>query len=116
MNLKKIREETGKTQKQVAKDLKINANTLCNYENENTEPKIEMLVKFANYFNVSLDYLCDRPFNQQIGYLNDKQKELAIKISKLNDIQCEQVNAILETLKITTTQETISTIKNYQGE
>ena len=59
MNIKKLRVLKGKTQQEVAKAINITQFTLSNYENEITEPNIETLKKIANYFDVSLDYLCE---------------------------------------------------------
>lgn len=60
MRLKELREQLGLQQKQVACELKISQRTYSNYELGKTEPDITTLVRLANYFNVSMDYLCCR--------------------------------------------------------
>jgi transcriptional regulator with XRE-family HTH domain len=55
--LRELREEKGKTQKQVADDLGINSVTYLHYEKSQREPPLSLLADFAIYFNVSVDYL-----------------------------------------------------------
>ena len=59
-NLKKIREKKGISQTTLAKDLNLVKSTICQYEKGNRYPDIDMLVKLADYFNTSIDYLVDR--------------------------------------------------------
>lgn len=55
--LKKARQQTGFTQREVAKELKIPYSTLANYEVGRTEPDIERLGILADFYQVSLDWL-----------------------------------------------------------
>ena len=59
---------------------------LSNYEIGRTEPDIKTLIKIADYFNVSLDYLCDRQWNNQIGYIPEEKKEVVKILLQLNEI------------------------------
>lgn len=86
MNLKFLRAAKNKTQNEIAKDLDITQNTYSNYESEKTEPDIETLIKLADYYNVSLDFLCDRQWNNQIGYIPDSKKEVVQLVLQLNEI------------------------------
>lgn len=52
-----IRTASGWTQVDLAKRLGVAKQTVSNWENENIQPSIEMLVKLAKLFNVSTDYL-----------------------------------------------------------
>ena len=38
-------------------DLNISREAISNYENGRRNPDIEMLIKFSDYYNVSIDYL-----------------------------------------------------------
>ena len=58
--LKKIRKERRISQLKLAMDLNMNQNTISRYENMEREADYETLIKFADYFNVSLDYLLGR--------------------------------------------------------
>ena len=47
----------GWTQVELAKRLNVTKQTVSNWENDNIQPSIEMLVKVANEFKVSTDYV-----------------------------------------------------------
>lgn len=55
--LKRARQQTGFTQREVAKELNIPYSTLANYEVGRTEPDIERLGILADFYGVSLDWL-----------------------------------------------------------
>ena len=59
-NLRNLRKELGLSQKQVAEKLNISQQTYSDYENDKTEPTMDMLVRLANLFVVSIDELLDR--------------------------------------------------------
>jgi transcriptional regulator with XRE-family HTH domain len=58
--LKALREDNDLTQEELAKHLHINRSTLSNYENLGREPNYALLIKIANHFKVSTDYLLGR--------------------------------------------------------
>lgn len=55
--LKYLRELRRKSQHEVCSILNIEQSTLANYENDKRVPKIDILIKLAEYYNVSVDYL-----------------------------------------------------------
>ena len=55
--LKKLREFSNLTQKDLADKLGVTKQSVSNWENGNILPSIEMLVSIANFFSVSTDYL-----------------------------------------------------------
>lgn len=58
--LKECRKAKGYTQGQVAIYCDITEKTYQNYELMTREPKLEILIKIADLFNVSIDYLVGR--------------------------------------------------------
>lgn len=56
--LKELRDELGLTQEEVGNKLNISRQAYANWETNRGEPNIEMLLKLANLFGVSIDYLC----------------------------------------------------------
>lgn len=48
------------TQQQIANYLQIAQPSYIRYENGSSEPSLEKLVKLADYFDVSVDYLLGR--------------------------------------------------------
>ena len=55
--LNQLREESGEKQKTVANEIGINVMTLSGYEIGKSEPNFEVLVRLADYYKVSLDYI-----------------------------------------------------------
>ena len=55
--LKKARNDTGFTQRDVSKETGIPNSTLANYETGRTEPDIENLGILADFYGVSIDWL-----------------------------------------------------------
>ncbi len=64
--LKQCRKARGMTQQQVAIYCDITEKTYQNYELMTREPKIEILIKIANLYETSLDYLVGRTDEKQI--------------------------------------------------
>ena len=62
--LKKLRNERNISQLKLAIDLNMNQNTVSRYENLEREADYKTLIKFADYFGVSLDYLLGRSENR----------------------------------------------------
>lgn len=60
MRLKEIRKSRGITQLKLAMDLNISQNTISRYETGEREADYATLIRLADYFNVSLDYLLER--------------------------------------------------------
>ena len=58
--LKELRKKKKISQLKLALDLDMNQNTISRYENLEREADYETLIKFADYFGVSLDYLLGR--------------------------------------------------------
>ena len=52
-----LRMSFGWTQVQLAQKLGVTKQTVSNWENDNIQPSIDMLVKISKAFNVSTDYL-----------------------------------------------------------
>lgn len=63
--LKEIRTKRKISQVRLAMDLNMAQNTISRYERGQREADYETLVLFADYFNVSVDYLLGRTDNPQ---------------------------------------------------
>ena len=60
IRLKKIREESGKLQREAADAVGVQTRTYQLYEQGKNEPNIAKLIALADFFEVSLDYLMGR--------------------------------------------------------
>ncbi len=63
MRLKELRKERGITQLKLALDLSMNQNNISRYETGRLEADYATLIKLADYFQVSIDYLLERTDN-----------------------------------------------------
>lgn len=61
--IKKIRNDSGMTQQQLSEKLGVSRGTLANWELGRREPSADVFMRYAEMFNVSLDYLHDKPVN-----------------------------------------------------
>ena len=66
-NLRGIREDRDIRQKDVAAYLNVSQNTYSQYETGVISLTAEVLIKLADYYNVSIDYLLDRTSNPALN-------------------------------------------------
>ncbi len=66
-NLKSIREDNDIKQKEIAKMLNVSQNTYSQYETGVIALTAEVLIKLADFYNVSVDYLIDRTNNPEMN-------------------------------------------------
>ena len=59
-NMKKAREEAGKSQQQAADKLETTQRQISKWENEKQDITLRKAIILADYYNVSLDYLAGR--------------------------------------------------------
>ena len=67
MRLKELRKKKGISQLRLSIDLNTTQNTISRYETGEREPGIDELIKIADYFNVSVDYLIGRTENPKMN-------------------------------------------------
>lgn len=65
-NFRGIREDNDLKQKDIAKYLNVSQNTYSQYETGVISLTAEVLIKLADYYKVSVDYLLDRTNNPRI--------------------------------------------------
>lgn len=67
MRLKELRKKKGISQLRLATELNTTQNTISRYETGEREPGIDELIKIADFFNVSVDFLIGRTENPKIN-------------------------------------------------
>lgn len=67
VRLKELRKKKGISQLRLATELNTTQNTISRYETGEREPGVDELIKIADYFNVSVDYLIGRTENPKIN-------------------------------------------------
>lgn len=85
--IRELRGSRGISQIQLANKLGVTKQSVSNWENDNILPSIEMLVKIANFFEVSTDYL--------LGL--DKKRTLDVE--NLTEIQISHIQLIVDDLR-----------------
>lgn len=55
--IKQLRTALGWSQVDLAKKMNVSKQTISNWENDNIQPSIEMLVRLSRLFNTTTDYL-----------------------------------------------------------
>ena len=84
--IRKLRFERNLSQVDLAKKLNVTKQSVSNWENDNIQPSIEMLVKLAEVFSVSTDYL--------LGLENRRY----LDITGLSDEEVSHIQVVVEDL------------------
>lgn len=75
--LKKLREKAGVSQKALAESIGVSQQSINKYENHNIEPDIATLIRIADFFDTSVDYL--------IGHSNIDHRIEELRTCDLNE-------------------------------
>lgn len=101
-NLRRLRIEAGVSQKSLAESIGVSQQSINKYENHKIEPDIETLIRIADYFKTSVDYLLGHThLREQITSAsahNWSEKELSLisAYQMLNKREQESIDLILE--------------------
>ena len=87
-NIKRLRLSRGLNQVEFAKAMGVSKQCVSNWENDNVMPSIEMLLKIADFFHVTTDYVLGR---------NEKTY---IDVSGLTDEQISHISLIVSDLSL----------------
>ena len=101
LNLKELRLQINKTQKQVAEELDIGYANYQNYEAGRRQPDIETLKSLADYFNTTIDNIVGHSTKHfvDVSRLSNAQLELIEKIKNSTEAVCNSVSAYIDGLK-----------------
>lgn len=83
--IKELRTKAKFTQSELADLLGVTKSSIASYENDSRQPSFPVLIKIAQIFNVSTDYLL----------LNKSEK--SISIESLNEEQTEIIKSLIKT-------------------
>ena len=85
--IKNLRLSYRLNQVELGKALGVTKQCVSNWENDNIQPSVDMLVKIARYFNVSADYLLDLSEGKYID------------VSDLDDDAVTHIRMIIEDIR-----------------
>ncbi len=94
-NIKRLRLSHGMNQVEFARLINVTKQCVSNWENDNVLPSIEMLVRIADLFNVTTDYLLGRSekISIDVSELTDKQiAHISLIVSDLSKVNTEKQN------------------------
>lgn len=103
-NLKQIRNNKNLLQTKVAMDLNITQETISSYETGRVFPSSDMLIKLADYYNTSIDYiLCRTKYDMPIdsikpNNITDEDFMLLNKIHKLSSVDKAKAESYIDGL------------------
>ena len=97
-NLQKLREINKLSQAQMGAIIGKSQQYYQRYENGKSKLPIELAIIYANHFEVSLDYLCDRPYTNNIGYIKNERKEVLKQIIELDDDSFKKLSGYVSAL------------------
>lgn len=86
-NIKKLRVSLNISQVTLAKMLGVSKQSVSNWENDNIQPSVDMLIRIAKCLNTSTDYL--------LGLQNNK----TLDVSDLTDMQIAHLKYFVDDLK-----------------
>jgi len=97
--LRDLRIKNNFTQKDVAEKLMLTRPTYNAYEQKISEPNIETLIKLAEFYHTSIDYLVGRNVeNINLEAIKPVKKKLIQYILKMNELEEIKAEAYLDGL------------------
>lgn len=102
-NLKKLRAASGVSQKTLADNIGLSQQSINKYENHNIEPDIATLIRIADYFHTSVDYLVGHTSNMSsLSYENNQisyeESAMLCRYRALPEKQKKIIQMLLEEL------------------
>ena len=101
-NLKVLRNKKGISQQKLADAVGVSQQSINKYENHKIEPDIETLIKIADFFETSVDYLIghtdiDHIIEEMTSCtLNDEEMQLINRYRQLSPKQKSGIQSVLD--------------------
>ena len=92
IRIRSLRRSKELTQVQLAEKLGVKKQSISNWENDNIAPSIDMLIKIADFFQVSTDYLLGRD-------VREASATQVLDITGLTPRQIEHIQYIVDDLR-----------------
>ena len=98
-NLREIREKKGITQIKLSVEIEVSQEMISHYEIGESKPNIDNLIKLADYFKCSTDYLLNRTnIPTMLDNINKYNMETADLIYKYNALSDEDKQHLISYL------------------
>ncbi|MFS7403630.1 helix-turn-helix domain-containing protein [Carnobacterium maltaromaticum] len=89
-----LREKQGLTQNELARILFIQQTTVSSYEKDKISPSAETIVKAADYFNVTADYLLGIKSNKTPSKIEEVFQDLLIELENEHEFDFINTNSL----------------------
>lgn len=86
-NIRRLRQERGLCQEELGRRIGASKQSVSNWENGNITPSIDLLLRLADFFGVSTDYLLGR------------NSQRTLDAAGLTDIQATHIQQIIDDLR-----------------
>lgn len=96
--LRMLREARNMPMKAVAEDLQMPYTTYRNYENSRCEPNLEVLIKFALYYSISIDWLLGYTPPNKNNPPPDKWEAMRERLELLDTKALEELDSFMDFL------------------
>jgi len=111
-NLRKLRVTNGITQQQLAEAIGTSQQSINKYENHGVEPDIGTLIRIADFFHTSVDYLIGHSVSDDSGVSSAPQIDREVAQVMMNYSQLSEKEKASIRMVI---QNYLDTKKNNQG-
>lgn len=100
--IKSLREAKGLKQEELAQKVSVSPSAIGMYETNKREPNNEIILKLAEFFNVSTDYLLGKSDIRNPNKIDESKLNVAFEsgYDGLNETNKTLINNIISTLKI----------------
>ena len=98
--LRGLREQRGLSQGEAAKRIGIARTTYSNYEAGNREPDIDTLIRMADFYDVSIDYLVGRANDPKMTF-SEAERFIYDKLELSDEEIMSQVDMYYDGMKLT---------------
>lgn len=85
-NIRRLRQERGLCQEELGRRIGASKQSVSNWENGNIAPSIDLLIRLADFFGVSTDYLLGR------------EERRTLNATGLSDVQATHIQQIIDDL------------------
>ena len=101
MKLKDLRKKRGVSQIEISKAIEIPQTSYSRYEQGVCDPNISTLIKLADFYNISIDELVERPTDMiNLNLLDNTRKTLIKEIINSSDIAVARLDAFYQGVKL----------------
>ncbi|MBR1580163.1 MAG: helix-turn-helix transcriptional regulator [Selenomonadaceae bacterium] len=93
--IKELREHKNLSMQQLAISMGVTKSRVNMWENNGTVPRMDILIKLANHFGVTTDYLLGNDAGSELSSDNKRLRFLQRNLGKLNEKELAQAEGML---------------------